>query len=150
MKWLLNFWTQWFLNAIAPKLVSLAYAGELEFNNTKGILLSGTLSGDYGTNLVGDLLNLKPTQNAGVDGGVTDPTLSYYEILNLAPVKIGLFSENLGGSYVQITPNAVPSLANYGLRVFEPGGTEKATNAAYTAAELAGNFMLLLLIPVQQ
>ena len=37
--------------------VKLQYQGELDFNNTKGILLKGTLVGDYGVNGVGDLLD---------------------------------------------------------------------------------------------
>jgi hypothetical protein len=130
--------------------VKLQYQGELDFNNTKGILLKGTLVGDYGVNGVGDLLDLAPTQNGGADGGITDPNSSYFSLLEQPTANIFPIGHNLGGSYTNIKPNAAPSLSNTGLVVYEPGGNEKATNAAYTAAELAGNFYLLVLVPSQQ
>lgn len=128
-------------------MVTLQYDGEIELNNTKGIFLKGKLVGNYGTNLIGDLMNLNPTQNNGVDGGITDPNAAYNLILQQPTAKIFPIGADLGGSYLQVTPNAKPTLSNAGLRVYLPGGTEKATGAAYLAAELAGTFELLVMIP---
>ncbi len=130
--------------------VALQYAGEVEFNNTKGILFKGTLSGNYGAAQaagVGDLLNLTPSQNNGADGGVTDPNFTYDEILEQPPGSIGILNAPLGGSYCAIQPNAAPSLNNFGLVVYEPGGTEKAAGAAYTTAEKAGFVLIIAFIP---
>lgn len=129
--------------------VSLAYQGETERNNTKGLIFKATLTGNYGVNGVGDLLNLTPSQNNGTDGGITDPQFAYNLILDQVPSEYGVLNENVGGSYVAIKPNANPTLKNFGLQVFEPGGAEKATNAAYTAAELAGSLLLVFFVPAQ-
>jgi hypothetical protein len=131
-------------------MISLAYDGELDFNNTKGLLFKATFTGDYGVNGVGDLLNLEPTQNAGVDGGVTDPNLSYNEILNQPTTKIFVLNDNLGGYYTQVAPNAAPTLKNTGLRVFASEGGELATNAAYGASITGGSTEILVLLPAQQ
>lgn len=131
-------------------MIKLAYGGEIEYNNTKCIVLNGTFFGTYGVNGVGDLLNLTPSQNQGVDGGIADANSAYNSILELPPNIYGILNENLGGSYVGIKPNAVPTLTNFGLQMFEPGGTEKATNAAYTASELAGSVKLIFAIPALQ
>jgi len=130
--------------------VKLVYGGEIELNNSKCIVLNGTLVGNYGVNGAGDLLNLAVTQNNGADGGITDPNAGYYNILNQPPGIYGILNTNLGGSYLALKPNAAPTLTNLGLQVFEPGGAEKATNAAYTAAELAGTFKLIVGIPIFQ
>lgn len=130
-------------------MINLAYAGELEFNNTKGLLFTATFVGNYGVNGAGDLLNLAPYELSSNPGGITDPALAYNNIIAQPPSKVGVFSESLGGSYVQPKKAAVPSLTNWGLQMYEPGGTEKATNAAYTAAELAGSVTLLILLPLQ-
>jgi hypothetical protein len=130
--------------------VKLAYQSEFQYANTKGIIFKATFTGNYGTNGVGDLLNLTPSQNGGADGGVTDPNSSYYLILEQPPSEYGVLNENLGGSYVAVNPNAKPSLTNFGLLMYEPGGTEKATAAAYTAAELAGVVFLIFFVPAQQ
>lgn len=130
--------------------VNLAFEAPLSFGDSKGILLKATFTGVYGTITVGDLLKLFPSQNGGVDGGVTDPFLAYDMPLNQVTPNIGIFGENIGGSYCQVKPNAVPSLLNTGLLMFEPNGTEKATGAAYTATELAGYVYLQVLIPGNQ
>lgn len=130
--------------------VKLAYQSEWQYSNTKAIIFKATFVGVYGTNTIGDLLNLAPSQNGGLDGGVTDAGLSYYLILEQPPGEYGVLNENLGGSYVVINPNAKPTLANFGLLMYEPNGTEKATGAAYTAAELAGNVFLIFFVPSQQ
>lgn len=129
-------------------MVQATYAGEAEYNNTKGILVSLKFTGTYGVNGVGDLLNLAPVES-GNPTGVLDPTSSYNSILTQAPGNIGVFVEDLGGSYIQLTKNAAPTLFNLGVRMYEPGGGEKATNAAYTAAELAGLAKLLIFLPNQ-
>lgn len=129
--------------------VQATYVGTTENNNAKGLLLELTFTGNYGTNGVGDLVNLAPFELSSNPTGVLDPTLSYNNILAEPPENIGVFSEQLGGSYVQLQPNAAPTLTNLGVRVFEPGGVEKVTGVAYTAAELAGNVKLLAFLPLQ-
>jgi hypothetical protein len=126
--------------------VQLTYVGEIEHDNAKGLLFQAAFTGNYGVNGVGDLLNLAPVELGVNPGGILDPKAKYNLILGAPPETIGVFSENIGGSYCQIKPNAVPTLFNYGLQMFEPGGAEKATGAAYTAAELAGNVQLVVMI----
>jgi hypothetical protein len=131
--------------------VKLAYQGEVEYNNSKGIMLKATFVGNYGVNTVGDLLNLLPSQNGGLDGGITDPKGTYNNILSdVPPTEYGILNEDLGGSYVALHPNAAPSLTNLGLIMYEPGGAEKATAAAYTAPELAGSVLLIFFIRAEQ
>jgi len=130
--------------------VKLAYKAEFEYNNTKFIILAATFVGTYGVAGAGDLLNLTPSQNNGVDGGITDPNFSYNSILEQPPTVYGILNEDIGGSYVALHPNAVPTLKNLGLLMYEPGGTEKTTAAVYTAGELAGSCLLLIGIPGQQ
>jgi hypothetical protein len=131
-------------------MVKLQYLAELEYNNSKVIALKATFVGTYGVNGAGDLLNLKPSQNGGVDGGITDPAGAYNNILEQPPTLFGIFNEDIGGSYVALHPNAVPSLTNMGLLMYEPGGTEKASAAVYTAGELAGSCILVFGIPGNQ
>jgi hypothetical protein len=107
------------------------------------------LVGDYGVNGVGDLLDLQ-AESAANPNGVADAGSAYNAILNAVPSIYGILNASLGGSYLCITPNAAPTLQNFGLQVFEPGGAEKATGAAYGAAELAGTFKLLVAIPASQ
>jgi hypothetical protein len=123
-------------------MVKATYAGEAERNNTKGLLFKLKFTGNYGVNGVGDLLDLSP-------GAIADPTLSYNLILNQPPSNLGVTNEVLGGSYVALLPNANPTLQNLGVLMYEPGGAEKATNAAYTAAELAGFVEILVFVPLQ-
>src|ERR1700743_542130 len=108
--------------------VKATYAGEAEQNNTKGLLFKLTFTGNYGVNGVGDLLDLSP-------GAIADPNLSYNLILAQPPKNFGVQNNQLGGSYIELLANAVPTLKNLGVIMYEPGGGEKATNAAYTAAE---------------
>lgn len=129
--------------------VKLAFQESIDHNNSKGLVFKATFSGNYGVNGVGDLLNLTPTQNGGTDGGITDPFDAYNQPIQQPPIIYGVLNENIGGSYTNINPNAAPSLTNFGLKMFEPGGAEKATNAAYTAAELAGSVLLVFWIPLQ-
>lgn len=130
-------------------MILATYDGEIEWANSKGLLFKLAFSGDYGQNGVGDLVNLAPYELSTNPNGVQDPKLSYNLLLEQPPSNIGIFNEQLGGSYTQPQPNAVPTLTNLGLRMYEPGGNEKATNAAYTAAELAGSVTLLVLVPLQ-
>ena len=125
-------------------MIKLSYAGEVEYNNNKFMVLKATFVGTYGTAGVGDLLNLTPSQNNGTDGGITDPSLSYDHILEQPPTLYGVLNEDIGGSYVACHANAVPTLTNLGLIMYEPGGTEKTTAAVYTAGELAGSVFLLI------
>jgi hypothetical protein len=128
--------------------VKLAYQAETEYNNSKGIILRATFTGNYGIKTVGDLLNLNPTQNNGVDGGITDPKAAYNHILGLPPNQIEVLNTNIGGGSVAVIPNAVPTMTNFGLAMYE-AGVEKNSAAAYTAPELAGYVDLLVLIPLQ-
>lgn len=130
-------------------MIALAFAGSVEFNNSKGLIFDATFTGNYGVNGVGDLLNLTPSQNNGADGGVTDPTGTYDYILDQVPTNYGVLNEDIGGSYVAVHPNAAPSLTNFGLIMYEPGGTEKVSAVAYTAPELAGKVKLVFFVPLQ-
>jgi len=129
--------------------VALQFVGTTEQNNSKGLIFKATFTGDYGTAGVGDLLNLTPSQNNGTDGGVTDPGFDYDEILEQPPTIYGVLNEALGGSYVNILPNAAPTLKNFGLQMYEPGGAEKGTGVAYSAPELAGSVLLVFYVPLQ-
>jgi hypothetical protein len=122
--------------------VKATYAGEIERNNTKGLLFKLKFTGNYGANGVGDLLDLTP-------GNILDPTLSYNTILVEPPTNLGVLNEPLGGSYIALLPNANPTLQNLGVQMWEPAGAEKATNAAYTAAELAGFAEIVVFVPLQ-
>lgn len=130
-------------------MINLAYVGDTEQNNTKGLLFNATFSGTYGVNGVGDLLNLAPSQLGTNPNGITDPKLSYNLILELPPALVGIFSERLGGYYTEPTPNAVPTLQNWGLRMYSPGGVELATGVAYPASVLAGLVVLQIFVPLQ-
>ena len=123
-------------------MLSVKYRGETEYNNTKGLIFRLTPTGNYGTAGVGDLIDLTPNK-------VADPNLSYNLILDEPPNNEGILNCNLGGSTAALLPNAVPTLANLGLLVYEPGGAEKATNAAYTAGELAGYVDIIVFVPLQ-
>jgi hypothetical protein len=130
--------------------VKLAYAGEIEYSNTKCILLTATFVGDYGTAGVGDLMDLNPSQNNGTDGGITDPNFAYNAILAQPPKIIGIINDNLSGYYTQVKPNATPSMTNFGLQVFASEGNELTTAEAYPAGVLAGNTTLIVGIPALQ
>lgn len=130
-------------------MVSLSFVKNKQANNPGSFLVKAVFTGNYGTQGVGDLLNLEVASPANTNG-ITDPTSSYDEILATPMTDVGVFSENLGGSYCQIKPPAVGTaltLQNLGLQVFEAGGTEKATAAAYTATELAGYVLLEIMLP---
>ena len=129
--------------------VQASYAGEVEYNNTKGILLKLAFTLFYGANGVGDLLNLAPYESEQNPTGIKDPLLAYNTIIGEPPNNIGLFNENLGGWYIQLAPNAAPTLANLGVRVFAPGGAELNTNQAYPAAMLNGSATLQVFLPLQ-
>ena len=130
-------------------MITLSYQGETERNNTKGLLFKAKFVGFYGVNGVGDLLNLAPVEGDNPNG-VTDPYNAYNMILAEPPtMPIGVEAENIGGYYVQVTPNAVPTLFNFGLRVFAPGGTELNSNQAYAAALTGGSVTLLVFVPLQ-
>jgi hypothetical protein len=122
--------------------IKAAYAGSTDHNNSKGLLFKLTFSGNYGVNGVGDLVDLSPN-------AVSDPGSDYNQPLCQAPKNPGVESENLGGYYIQLTPNANPSLSNLGVRVFAPGGGELATNAAYAAAVTGGSATILAFLPLQ-
>ena len=87
--------------------------------------------------------------------GAPEPLDNRVRIVEVAPSTLAVvrfssvLNEDIGGSYVAIHPNAVPTLKNFGLIMYEPGGSEKATNAAYTASELAGTVLLIFFIPLQ-
>jgi|WetSurMetagenome_2_1015567.scaffolds.fasta_scaffold112313_2 hypothetical protein len=130
-------------------MIQASYAGEVEYNNTKGILLKLAFTKFYGVNGVGDLLNLAPYESEQNPNGILDPKLAYNTIIGEPPEKIGVFNEDLGGYYIQLTPNANPTLVNLGVRVFAPGGAELNTNQAYPAAMLNGSATLEVFLPLQ-
>lgn len=131
-------------------MVIAAFLGSMEHNNAKILLFKLTFTGNYGVNGVGDLVNLAPYEQGSNPNGVTDPSGSYDQILSQPPtIPPGVFTDNLGGSWTNPNPNAAPTLYNLGIRMFEPGGAEKATNAAYTAAELAGYTIIQVAVPAQ-
>ena len=116
-------------------MVSLAFQHYTEYNNPAEFIVKATFSGNYGVQGVGDPLNLA-VSSAANPGGITDPSATYDEILSTPTSDVGVDSENLAGSYCQVKPPAAGTaltLQNLGLQMFEPGGAEKATNAAYTA-----------------
>lgn len=128
--------------------LALQFDGSLMEDNTKGIYLKGKYTGVYGVNGVGDPVNLSPSQNAGVDGGVSDPNDAYNLIIDQPTAKVFPIGQDLNGYRVQFTPAAVPTLKLAGrLRMYDPTGTELATGAAYSAGVLAGSIELLVSVP---
>lgn len=135
-------------------MVQLTFAGYIGTeNNPKTVAFDVAFTGNYGTNLLGDPINFAPYNPSTNPTGVLDPDGAYNLILARNPGRVGIFAQDLGGSYINghnLKP-AVPSLSNgWGLRMYEPGGAEKATAAAYTATELAGTATLMLNIPTYQ
>jgi hypothetical protein len=131
-------------------MVNLAYVSELQYDNTKFIICKATFVGNYGTNGVGDLMNLAPYEQSTNPNGITDASAVYNLILGTLPSEFMIMNEDLGGSYVGIHKTATSVFPNLGLIMWEPGGTEKATAAAYTASELAGSVMLAFGVPYGQ
>ena len=123
-------------------MVKATYAGETEHNNTKGLLFNLAFTGNYGVNGVGDPVDLSP-------GAIADPCLAYNEPLCYPAKTVGVLNAAVGGSTIALKPNAVPTLQNLGVIMYEPGGAEKATAAAYTAAELAGIVEIVVFMPLQ-
>lgn len=130
-------------------MIQATYKGEVEWNNTRGIILALAFSGFYGVQGVGDLLNLAPYEQSTNPGGILDPSLAYNSLLTEPPSNVGPFNENIQGYYTQVNPNAVPTLLNTGLQVFAPGGGELNTNQAYPAAMLAGTVKIIVFVPLQ-
>ena len=118
-------------------MLSVKYRGETEHNNTKGLIFRLTPSVDYGVNGVGDLVDLTPNK-------VADPTLSYNLIVDEPPNSAGILNCNLGGSYVALLPNAVPTLANLGLLVYEPGGAREGNQIRRTRRVSSPDTWILL------
>lgn len=131
-------------------------------SNPDKIKFLATFTGNYGVNGTGDPLNLAPYSAGNNPGGFTNP-----KNIPLPEMPFGfdeapsVASENLGGSYVQLNTlaptgatngvaNTVAPINGFAARMFEPGGAEKATNAAYTAAELAGGIILEVQLPKNQ
>ena len=132
-------------------------------SNPNKITLHGTFAGNYGVQGVGDPANLAPYSAGNNAGGFTNP-----ENLALPSLPVwyeqapAVKAENLDGYYLQVTPaapaagatngvaNTVAPINGFGIRVFAPGGAELATDAAYPAAVLAGDFLLELQLPHDQ
>jgi hypothetical protein len=130
-------------------MISLALIGRTPASNPDSILLKATFSGNYGVNGAGDLLNLTPISGSN-PGGITDP-LGLGAPLPNAPLGIVPFvdAEIIGGYYTQ--PTLGTTLQNCALRAYAPGGTELATNAAYPAAMLAPNYVIVeIRLPQEQ
>lgn len=121
-------------------MITLTLVDSTPNENPDLLLVKATFSGNYGVNGVGDTMNL---------AAIADPKLlGKTALLGLAPTTpLMVLSESIGGSYVQPTLPAAPTLANFTMQMYEPGGAEKATNAAYTAPELAGFVLLGIKIP---
>jgi hypothetical protein len=132
-------------------MIQATYNGEVEHNNTKGLLFSLAFSGFYGVQGVGDLVNLAPYEQSENNGGVLDPTGSYNLILNEPPINVGVFAEiKTGGYQFALAPNAVPTLTNLGILIYAPGGAELNTNEAYAGALPAGaSITLMVFVPLQ-
>jgi hypothetical protein len=131
-------------------MINLAFKGTKEHNNGKALLFLMTFSGDYGVNGVGDLLDLLPVEPGVNPNGITDPNGTYDQPLAQVPsIAPDVNHEELGGYYCQIQPNAAPSLQNFGVRVYAPGGGELATGAGYPAAVTGGSAMLEIELPNQ-
>lgn len=119
-------------------MVSLQLIDRSPFSNPDELIVQAAFAGNYGVNLIGDLLNLAMYEASVNANGITDPNMIGGPFPTIPPSVVKVLSENIGGYYVQITPNAAPTLQNTGLRMYSPGGVELATNAAYAAAVLAG------------
>lgn len=133
-------------------------------SNPDTIIAAVTFSGDYGTQGVGDLLNLAPYDVNANPTGMTNP-----KNLPLPSIPAGLESapeviaENIGGYYVQPDPlvpaaGATEGVAKtlaakngIGLRMYAVGGTgELATNAAYAGVVTGGNVLIKIQLPHDQ
>lgn len=131
-------------------MINLAYQSELQYDNTKFIICKATFVGNYGVNGTGDLMNLAPFELTNNPNGISDAAGNYNLILGALPSEFMIMNEDLGGSYVAVHKTATSTLLALGLIMYEPGGTEKATNAAYTASELAGSVLLGFGVPFGQ
>ena len=131
-------------------MIQAKYAGEAEYNNTKGIFVDLVFSGFYGVAGVGDLLNLAPYEQSANPGGITDAGAAYNNILATPPSTIGPQNTDLGGYYVAVHKPAAPTLYDIGLLMYAPGGAELNSNQAYPAAVLAGTVKLFIAIPALQ
>lgn len=131
-------------------MINLAFQGTKEHNNGKALLFLMTFVGVYGANSVGDLLNLLPVEPGTNPNGITDPKGGYDQPLAQVPsIAPDVNHEEFSGYYCQVQPNANPTLQNYGIRVYAPGGAELATGAAYPAAMTGGSAMLEVELPNQ-
>lgn len=124
-------------------MINLKLLDKTPESNPDVLYFLATFVGQYGVQLTGDLLNLLPYEANGNAGGFTDPNMVGGPSPTIPPnVPPMVLSENLGGYYLQITPNANPTLKNYGVRAFAPGGGELATNANYPAAMTGGSAVI--------
>jgi hypothetical protein len=143
--------------------VKLALVGVSPASNPDKLTFQATFTGNYGVNGTGDPLNLAPYDVNNNPGGWTNP-----ENIPAPEMPFGLeqapsvIAENIGGSYVTPAPSLAATGATNGvaktlglksglfLIMYEPGGAEKATNAAYTASELAGSVLIEMVLPKDQ
>lgn len=144
-------------------MISLSVVDVSPAANPDKIVLQAKFSGVYGTNLIGDILDLAPYDVVNNPNGFTNPRNlplpSLPSGLEQAPAING---ENIGGYYIQITPlvpaagatngvqNTVAAKTGFGMRMFAPGGTELGTGASYAASVLAGNVLIELQLPHDQ
>lgn len=131
-------------------MISLKQVRQSPPSNPDRIFVQATFSGNYGAPAgAGDALNLLPYQ-AGVNpGGITDPNnLGFIGPNGPGPLDVppGIFSENLGGYYIEITPGT--TLQNTMVRVYNPGGAELVQNAAYPGAVTGGSAVFEILLPL--
>lgn len=70
--------------------------------------------------------------------------------LNNPPlVTPGIFNENMSGYYSEVQKQAAPTLQNYGMRYFQPGGTEVSSGA--TPSQITGGELVLeIVVPTDQ
>lgn len=142
--------------------LACAVLGTSPASNPDRIKVLVTFSGNYGVNGVGDPLNLAPYDEINNPGGMTNPgNIPLPAIPSGLIVPPGVSDQNLGGAYVQVSPNPPSGETNgvqttiaakdgFALRVFAAGGAELATNAAYGAGETGGSVVLDLQLPQNQ
>lgn len=135
-------------------MIQATFKSYTQQENAKQFIVTLVFSGNTGAQGVGDLVNLGPYEPGSNPNGILDPDGKYDNILNFPPGNVGVFSEALAGYYIQIQKNAVPTLANLGIRLFAPGGGEVAAATAYAGlagwpGNAAASAQLVLDLPLQ-
>ena len=138
-------------------MITLAVIDVSPASNPDKIRLLATLSGDYGVQGTGDPLNLAPFDDGNNPGGFTNlKQIPLPELPVVYPSAPSVLTENLGGSFTQVSPlvpavaevngvaGGVAAINGFGLRVFNAGGGELATDAAYAGGQIAAGAGVIL------